>query len=102
MAEELDQQMRHTLAQIDEAAPPHDLPTSAQVWSRLQFRLAYRARGENYAAHTSTLFAALYLLGFLVWITWSGWLSASLIALLAFAAAAGGWLCLRVSRRFRI
>jgi hypothetical protein len=102
MTEELKQQIRHAFEQVDAAAPPHDLPASRQVWSRLQFQLAYRPRGNSYSSHTGILLVALYLFGFLMWMSWSGWLSASLVAVLASAAAASGFLCLHVSRRFRI
>jgi hypothetical protein len=100
MTEELKQQIRHAFEQVDEAAPPHDLPASGQVWSRLQFQLAYRPRRNSYSSHTGTLLVALYLFAFLMWMTWSGWLRASLIAVLASAAAASGFLFLHGSRRF--
>jgi hypothetical protein len=101
MPEELQQHIRRTLEQVDALAPVHDLPTSAQVWSRLQFRLAHRARTDSDTSHTGILFAAMYLLAFLMWMTWSGWFSASLIAVLASAAAAAGFLCMHISRSFR-
>jgi hypothetical protein len=101
MPEKLQQQIRYALQQVDAEAPVHDPPTSAQVWSRLQFRLAYRARRDSDTSHTGILFAAMYLLAFLMWMTWSEWFSASLIAVLASAAAAAGFLCLHISRSFR-
>jgi hypothetical protein len=101
MTEKLEQQIRYTLEQADAAAPPHDLLTSAQVWLRLQFRLGHRPRRDSYASHSGPLFAALYVLGFVMWMTWSEWFSASVIAVLGFAAAAAGLFCLHVSRKFR-
>jgi uncharacterized membrane protein (DUF485 family) len=101
MREELQQQIRRAILQSEAAVAPHDLPTSAQVWSRLQFRLAYRPPRDRYAWHASTLLVALYVLAFLLWTTWSGWLSASLLAVLASAAAVAVSLLLRISRIFR-
>lgn len=102
MKEELQQQIRHALEQQEKTAPPHDLPTSAQVWSRLQFRLAWRPRGKGDALQAGVLLAALYILAFVLWTSWSGWLSESLLAVLACAAAAAGFLFLQVFRSFRI
>lgn len=101
MKEELRQQIRHALEQLEMAAPPHDLPTSTQVWSRLQFRLAWRPRGKGHTFEADSLLAALYVLAFTLWTTWSGWLSESLLAVLACAAAAAVFLFLQVSRSFR-
>lgn len=100
MPEELNHRIRHTLQEADSAAAPHDLPAPSQVWSRLQFRLAYRPRRETYASHVSTILVAVYLLAFLMRSTWSTWPDASLIAVLAPAAAAAVFLCMRVSRNF--
>ena len=102
MREELPQQIRRAIVQSETAIAPHNLPTSAQVWSRLQFRLSYRPPRDRYAVHASTLPVALYVLAFLIWMTWSGWLSASLLAVLTSAVAAAVFLLLRVSRVFRI
>jgi fatty acid desaturase len=101
MPEEMEQRIRHTLQEADSAAAPHELPNPSQVWSRLQFRLAYRPRKETYASHVSTILVAVYLLAFLMWSTWSTWLDASLIAVLAPATAAAVFLCMHVSRNFR-
>ena len=101
MKEELRQQIRHALEQLEMAAPPHDLPTSTQVWSRLQFRLAWRPRRKGHTFEADSLLAALYVLAFALWTTWSGWLSESLLAVLACAAAAAVFLFLQVSRSFR-
>lgn len=101
MREGLQQQIQHTLESLDEAAPRLDLPTSAQVWSRLQFRLAYRPRRDRYTWLAGTLLVALYVLAFLMWLTWSGWWSASLLAVLGSAAGAALYLLLHVSRIFR-
>ena len=101
MPEELEQRIRHALQDADAAAALHDLPAPSQVWSRLQFRLAYRPRRETYASHASAILVAVYLLAFLMWSTWSTWLNASLIAVLAPAAAAAVFLCMHVSRNFR-
>lgn len=95
------QQIRHALEQLEKAAPPHHLPTSMQVWSRLQFRLAWRPRGKGDALQASTLLAAVYVLVFMLWTTWSGSLSESLLAVLACATVAAGCLFLQVSRSFR-
>lgn len=101
MKEELQQQIRHALEQLEMAAPPHDLPTSTEVWSRLQFRLAWRPRGKGHTFETGALLAALYVLAFVLWTTWSGWLSESLLAVLAGATAAAVFFFLQVSRSFR-
>jgi hypothetical protein len=101
MPEELDQQIHHALTELDASSPAHDLPSDAEVWSRLQFRLAYRLRAAKFTAHTGALPAAVYVLALLVWVTWSRSLSAGLIAVLAIAAVVAGALCLRVSRMFR-
>ena len=101
MKEELQQKIRQAIDQLESAAEPHDLPTSAQAWSRVQFRLAYRPRTNRYASQTGSLLAAVYILSFLVWTTWSGLLSASFLALLTSAAAAAVFLFLQASRSFR-
>jgi len=101
MKEELPQQIRRAIVQSETAAAPHNLPTSRQAWSRLQFRLAYRPPRGRYTVHASTLPVALYVLAFLIWMTWSGWLSASLLAVLTSAAAAAVSLLLHISRIFR-
>lgn len=101
MTEGPQQQVRSALEQMEAAAPPHDLPTSAQVWSRLQFRLAYRPRRDGSTWQPSTLLVALYVLALLLWTTRTGWLSVSLLAVLACAAVAAAYIALRVSRSFR-
>jgi hypothetical protein len=101
MSEELEQDIRNILDRLDEAALTHDLPASAEMWSRLQFRLAYRPRSNRYASQASTLLAALYIFAFLMWFTWSGWLSVSLLAITVSAATASLYLTLHVSRIFR-
>jgi hypothetical protein len=101
MSEELEQRIRYALQEADSAAAPHELPAPSQVWSRLQFRLAFRPRRETYASHAGTILAAVYLLAFLMWSAWSTWLNASLIAVLALAAAVAVFLCMNVSRKFR-
>ncbi len=101
MPEELEQRIRHMLQEADSAAAPHELPAPSQVWSRLQFRLAYRPRRDTYAPDGSTILVAVSLLAFLMWSTWSTWLDASLIAVLVPAAAAAVFLCMHVSRNFR-
>jgi hypothetical protein len=101
MPEKLEQRIHQLLQEVDSAAAPHDLPTPSQAWSRLQLRLAYRPRSETYASHASTILVAVYLLAFLMWSAWSTWLNASLIAVLALAAAAAGFLRRQVSRNFR-
>lgn len=95
-----DQKIHDALMRLYAEATPHHLPTSAEAWSRLKFRLAYRARSNNSSEKPGILMAALYVLAFLLWITWSGWLSVSLLAVLAVAAAASGWLLRHASRSF--
>jgi fatty acid desaturase len=101
MPEELKQRIHQLLQEVDSAAAPRELPAPSQVWSRLQFRLAYRPRREAYAPHASTVLVAVYLLAFLMWSAWSTWLNASVFGVLTLAAAAAGFLCMHVSRRFR-
>lgn len=101
MSEELEQQIRRTLESLDQAAPPQDLPTASQAWSRLQFRLVYRRRNVPYASQAGTLLTALYVLSFLVWFTWSGWLSAGSLVVLGSAVGASVGLLLHMSRIFR-
>lgn len=100
MSEGLHQQIRHMLEEVDTLAPPHDLPAAGQVWSRLKFRLAYHPRRESFASHASIVLIAVYLFVFLMWITWWKWLSASLVVVLMFAAAAAIFLCLHISQEF--
>ena len=101
MRDELQQRVRHAFEQLDKAAPSHDMPTSAQLWPRLQFRLAYQPRTHRHDTQTNALWVALYILGFLMWLTWSGWLSVSLLAVLASAGSAAVFFLVRVSRSFR-
>lgn len=95
------QQIRNALEQLERASPPHHLPTSTQVWSRLQFRLGWRPRDRGYTLQAGALLVALYVLTFVLWTNWSGWLSKSLLAVLACAAGAAVFLFLQVSRSFR-
>lgn len=101
MSEELEQQIRRTLESLDQAVPPQALQTASQAWSGLQFRLAYRRRKAPYTSQAGTLLTALYVLSFLVWFTWSGWLSASLLVVLGAAVGASVGLLLQASRLFR-
>jgi hypothetical protein len=101
MTEHLEQRIRHLLETADSAAAPHELPPASQVWSRMQFRLAYRPRRETYASRAGAILVAVYILSFLMWSAWSTWLNASLITVLTLAAAAAGFLCMHISRRFR-
>jgi fatty acid desaturase len=101
MPEKLEQRIHQLLQEVDSASAPHELPAPSQVWSQLQFRLAYRPRRETYTSHATTILVAVYLLAFLMWGTWSTRLNLSLIAVLALAAAAAGFLCMHVSRHFR-
>jgi hypothetical protein len=101
MPEELEQRIHQLLREVDSAAAPHELAAPSQVWSRLQLRLAYSPRRETYTSHATTILVAVYLLAFLIWSTWSTRLNLSLIAVLALATAAAGFLCMRVARHFR-
>jgi hypothetical protein len=101
MPEELDQQIRHMLQEVDAAAAPHELPGLRQVWSQLQFRLHYRPRRKTDAFHGSVTFVAIYLLALLMWNTRFAWLNLSLAIVLVSAAVAGASFCLLVSRNFR-
>jgi hypothetical protein len=101
MPEELEQRIHQWLQEADSAAAPQELPAPSQVWSRLQFRLAYRPRRETYASHVSTILVVIYLLAFLMSSAWSTRLNLSLIAVLALAVAAAGFLCVHVARHFR-
>jgi hypothetical protein len=101
MPEKLEQRIHQWLQEADSAAVPQELPTPSQLWSRLQFRLAYRPRRETYASHASTILVVAYTLSFLMWSAWSTRLNLSLIAVLALAVAAAGILCMHVSRTFR-
>ncbi|HUO59545.1 MAG TPA: hypothetical protein VMU24_02685 [Candidatus Acidoferrales bacterium] len=95
-----DRQIRDELKRLEAAFTPHGLPTSAEAWSRLQFRLAYRARREKSTPEASIFLAALYILAFLIHATWSGWVSAGLLAVVAAAFAAAGILFRCISRSF--
>lgn len=101
MPEELQQQIRQALEQLETTVKPHDLPTAAQVWSRLQFRLAYRPSRGDSSSQTGALLAALYVLALLIWTTGPERLSAGLLAVVASAAAAVAFLFLQIARRFR-
>lgn len=101
MPEELEQQIQQWLQEADSAATPHELPAASQVWSRLQFRLAYRPRRETYTSHAGTILVVVYLLAFLMWTSWSIGPGLSLIGVLALAVAAAGFFCMQVSRHFR-
>lgn len=95
------QQIRQALERLDAEAAPHDLPGTAEAWSRLQFRLAYRARKDDSTLEAGSLLVALYVLAFLIWTTWCGWLSAAILAAVATIAAAAMILSSRLSRSFR-
>jgi hypothetical protein len=101
MPENPDAQIREALEQIDAMGPAHDIPTAPQMWSRLQFRLAYTARKKRARADTDALLIAAFVLGFVMWMTWSSWQSASLIVVLTAAAAVGAVFCLGFRRTFR-
>ncbi len=95
-----DQLIREVFAHPDAQAVPDDLSTAAEAWSRLQFRLAYRPRRDKFTLRTGTLLAALYVLAFLIWVSWSGWMSAGLLVVVAAAATAAIFLLRHASRSF--
>lgn len=87
------------------AAQPlaHQPPPAAQVLSRVQFRLRYRARGsrENYASAAIFAIVAVYALAFLLWNMQLRSLTLSVTPVLVIAAAAAILLCIRISRVIR-
>jgi len=93
--------IRSALQQSDSMAEPHNLPTAAEVWSRLQFRLAYQPPRLRYLSEAGTLLPALYVLVFVIWATTSVCSGATLLAVLASAAVAAVFLALRASRFLR-
>ena len=101
MRDELQQQMRRAFEHFDKVDPPHDIPTSAQVWSRLQFRVTRRPRNDGFNPQVSTLLAALYVFAFLIRTTWFGWPSETLLTVLASAAITATLFLVQVSRKFR-
>jgi hypothetical protein len=101
MRDHQDEQIPDALARMDAQAAQPDLPSPAQAWSRVQFRLAYRTRRASSASQLSTLLVALYVLAFLMWMTWSVWFSAGLLAVLATAVAIAMLLSRHVLRSFR-
>jgi len=94
-------EIRTAIEQSAALAPTHELPASAEVWSRLQFRLAYRPPRPRYLSQTGTLVTALYVLAFLVWATGSGRSCATMLVVLASAALAAILLLRRASQFFR-
>jgi hypothetical protein len=85
MPEKTEQQIRRALEQLN-AATDLTLPPAGQVWSRSQFRLAYRPRRNADASHFGMLLASLYVFALVLWTTWSGWSSIGLLTIVAFAA----------------
>ncbi|MEY2413375.1 MAG: hypothetical protein QOD84_1981 [Acidobacteriaceae bacterium] len=101
MSEELDQQIRLMLQEVDATAPAQALPDSAQMWSHIQFRLHYRPHGNTGSFHGSIVFVAIYLLALLMWNIRFAWLNLGVAIVLASAVVAAASLCMLVSRSFR-
>ena len=57
--------------------------------------------GSLWALGLPLLTMGIYIFAFLMWFTWSGWLSVSLLAITVSAATASLYLTLHVSRIFR-
>jgi hypothetical protein len=87
MPEKTEQPIRRALEQLN-AATDVTVPTAGQVWSRSQFRLAYRPRRNAGASPFGMLLAGLYVFALVLWTTWSGWSSIGLLTMVAFAAVA--------------
>ena len=100
MPEKTEQPIRHALEQLN-AATDLTVPTAGQVWSRSQFRLAYRPRRNAGASHFGMLLAGLYVLALVLWTAWSGWSSIGLLTMVAFAAVAACVFARSISRSFR-
>jgi hypothetical protein len=100
MPEEAEQQIRRALEQLN-AATDLTLPTAGQVWSRSQFRLAYRPRRNAGAPHFGMLLAGLYVLALVLWTAWSGWSSIGLLTMVSFAALAACVFARSITRSFR-
>jgi hypothetical protein len=100
MSEKAKPQIRRALQQLD-ASIDLNLPTVEEVWSRSQFRLAYRRRRCNSTSHTEMLFAAFYVLAVMLWTAWAGWFSIGLLAMVAFAAVAACVFMRHISGSFR-
>lgn len=100
MPEKAEEQIRRALEQLN-AATDLTLPTAGLVWSRSQFRLAYRPRRNADASHFGTLLAGLYVLALMLWTTWSGWSSIGLFTMVTFAAVAACVFAASISRSFR-
>lgn len=101
MSTELDQRIRHLLQEVDSAAAPHEVPAPSEVWSRVQFRLAYRPRKETYTWLGSPILIAVYLLAFLMWSTSTAWINLGLIAMLAVSIVSSMLLCVHGARKIR-
>jgi hypothetical protein len=100
MPEKTEQPIRRALEQLD-AATDVTVPAAGQVWSRTQFRLAYRPRRNAGASHFGMLLAGLYVLALMLWTTWSGWFSIGLLTMVVFAAVAACVFARSISRSFR-
>lgn len=102
MSSELDQRIRHMLQQVDSAAEPHEVPAPSEVWSRVQFRLAYRPRNETYSLLGGPIVIAVSLLAFLMWSTSTAWINLSIIAIIAISIVSSVLLCILGARKIRI
>jgi|SRR5580704_2178938 hypothetical protein len=100
MSEKAKQQICRALQQLH-AATELNLPTAEEVWSRSEFRLAYRRRRRNSASDAAMLLPAFYGLAVVLWTAWSGWSSIGLLAMVAFAAVAACVFVRNISRSFR-
>lgn len=100
MPEKTEEQIRRALEHLN-ATTDLTLPTAGQVWSRSQFRLAYRPRRNAGASHFRILLVGLYVLALVLWTTWSGWSSIGLLTMVAFAAVAACVFARSISRSFR-
>jgi hypothetical protein len=100
MPENGEQRIRRALEEL-KAATDLILPTAGQVWSRSQFRLAYRPQRNAGASHFGMLLVGLYVLALVLLTTWSGWSSIGLLTMVAFAAVAACVFARSISRSFR-
>jgi hypothetical protein len=103
MHDSQDKHVSHALRRLAAQPLSHQPPPAAQLLSRVQFRLRYRARGsrENYASSAIFATVAAYALAFLLWNTHLRLLTLSVTLVLTIAAAAAILLCLRIFRMIR-
>lgn len=98
-----DETLRDTLRKLADETVARDVPSAAQSWSQIQFRLRYNSQGrrQGYMSTVMNVVVAIWVLLLVSWLGGVGHLAIEIGALLAAAAVAGSVLCVLTHQAIR-